>query len=130
MILILLFTVTAVSAAPYSLSSGTLGNTSGFITVTNPASVNAATVENSYIVSGYGKPGVTVTLYKLSGGVYYKTGYSWNIGASGLFFKQIVIGTGKNYYLCYAESGNLYQIARFEVTGLNNFNNIRVNPFQ
>ena len=125
-----MLTVTTVSAAPYSLSSGVWGNASGLITVTNPASSNVATVENSYIVSGYGKPGVTVTLYKLSGGVYYKTGYSWGIGASGLFFRQIGIGTGKNYYLCYAESGSSYQVARFEVTGLNNFNNIKVNPFQ
>lgn len=126
MLIIATMAVTA-AAAPESLPYGYTGNTTGLITVTNPSVAKAATVENSYIVSGYGKNGVYVTLYRLSGNTYYKTGYEWSIGASGLFYKQIMLWAKNNAYLCYAESGVYNQAIPFEINSLNNIS-IKVDP--
>lgn len=101
----LLFCITA-SAAPEVIWKGEVGNVSDLIVITNPPKDKSATFDKSYIISGYGKEGTTVTIYKDDGSSYKKTSYSWQIGASGLFFKRIELSKGKNAIICFAESGS------------------------
>ncbi|MBQ6906899.1 MAG: hypothetical protein IJQ28_00845 [Clostridia bacterium] len=89
----------------------------------------------SYIISGYGRQGASVTIYFYDNGVYKKSIYDWTIGASGLFFKKITLSKGKNALICYAESGSSNQAVPLEITYLgSNFigtlNNAKINVTQ
>ena len=119
--LVLVFCVLGTSsafAAPATIDAGSVGNVSDLIVITNPPVSKAATFDQSYIISGYGKEGVTVTLYWLDNGTYKKSDYSWKIGASGIFFKRVELGKGKNDILCYAESNGSRQHVKLEITYL------------
>lgn len=122
----------AAMAAPDTLYAGTSGSTNDLIVITNPPSDKAATFDMSYIISGYGQEGATVTIYLYENGVYNKTEYSWKIGASGLFFKKITLAKGKNAILCYAETnGGSTQVVPLEITYLGSgfldaLNNVKV----
>ncbi len=107
------------SASPDVVWSGDGGNVGDIIVITNPPTDKSATFDKSYIISGYGREGATVTIYEYSGDVYTRTPYTWQIGASGLFFKRIELNKGENILLCRAENGNgAYQIAKLEITYL------------
>ena len=108
----------AVFAAPDTLDSTSTGNSNNIIVITNPPTDKSATFDMSYIISGYGKPGATVTMYVYDGSVYRKSSYEWTIGASGLFFKKITLAKGKNALICYAESGSANQTVPLEITYL------------
>ena len=105
-------------AAPATIAPGQTGGNGNFIVIQNPPTDKAATFDKSYIISGYGKQGVNVYIYKLENGTYVKTDYSWTIGASGLFFKKITLAKGKNALICYAEAGNANQTVPLEITYL------------
>ncbi len=105
-------------AAPNTLSSGTTGNSNNLIVITNPPTDKSATFDMSYIISGYGRQGASVTIYFYDNGVYKKSMYDWKIGASGLFFKKITLAKGKNAIICYAESGKANQAVPLEITYL------------
>lgn len=109
---------TVVYAAPDVLYSTSSGNSNNIIVITNPPTDKSATFDMSYIISGYGKKGSTVTIYLYDGGVYRKSSYSWTIGASGLFFKKITLARGKNALICYAEAGSSTQTVPLEITYL------------
>lgn len=114
--------VMAVSAVAYAspdvLYSTSTGNSNNIIVITNPPTDKSATFDMSYIISGYGRQGATVTIYIYDNGVYKKSSYSWTIGASGLFFKKITLAKGKNALICYAESGSSNQTVPLEITYL------------
>jgi hypothetical protein len=75
--------------------------------------------DRSYVISGYGKEGTVVAIYKLSGDVYVKTNYEWQIGASTYFAIPIELDSKKNILLCRAEdSSGQYQHAKLEITYL------------
>lgn len=125
----------AVFAAPDTLDSTSTGNSNNIIVITNPPTDKSATFDMSYIISGYGKPGATVTMYVYDGSVYRKSSYEWTIGASGLFFKKISLAKGKNALICYAESGSANQTVPLEITYLgstfmNTLNNTVINVTQ
>lgn len=125
----------AVFAAPDTLDSTSTGNSNNIIVITNPPTDKSATFDMSYIISGYGKPGATVTMYVYDGSVYRKSSYEWTIGASGLFFKKITLAKGKNALICYAESGSANQTVPLEITYLgstfmNTLNNTVINVTQ
>ncbi len=125
----------AVSAAPNVLYSSSVGNSNNIIVITNPPTDKSATFDMSYIISGYGRPGATVTIYIYDGRVYKKSAYTWTIGASGLFFKKITLAKGKNALICYAEAGSSNQTVPLEITYLgsnfmNTLNNAVINVTQ
>ena len=118
-------------AAPATITPGQASGSGDLIVIQNPPTDKASTFDKSYIISGYGKQGATVYIYKLSGGKYVKTGYSWTIGASGMFFKRIELGKGKNSLICYAENGGSNQSVSLEITYLgtdlsNKINDIKI----
>ena len=124
-----------VCAAPNVLYSTSAGNSNNIIVITNPPTDKSATFDMSYIISGYGRPGATVTMYIYDGSVYRKSAYSWTIGASGLFFKKITLAKGKNALICYAEAGSSNQSVPLEITYLgsafmNTLNNTVINVTQ
>ena len=115
---ITLFAVTA-GAMPNVVWPGDGGNTSGLIVITKPPKDRSATFDRSYVISGYGKEGTVVAIYKLSGDVYVKTNYEWQIGASTYFAIPIELDSKKNILLCRAEdSSGQYQHAKLEITYL------------
>ena len=118
-------------AAPATIAPGQTGGNGNFIVIQNPPTDKAATFDKSYIISGYGKQGVNVYIYKLENGTYVKTGYSWTIGASGMFFKKINLTKGTNALICYAEDGGVSQSVYLQITYLgtdltNKINDIRI----
>ena len=124
-----------VCAAPDVLYSTSTGNSNNIIVITNPPTDKSATFDMSYIISGYGRPGAEVTMYIYDGSVYRKSAYTWNIGASGLFFKKITLAKGKNALICYAEAGSSNQTVPLEITYLgatfmNTLNNAVINVTQ
>lgn len=118
-------------AAPSTIAPGQASGNGNFIVIQNPPTDKAATFDQSYIISGYGKQGVNVYIYKLQNGTYVKTDYSWTIGASGMFFKKINLSKGTNALICYAESGGVSQSVHLQITYLgtdlsNKINDLRI----
>ncbi|MBO7209305.1 MAG: hypothetical protein J6V58_06160 [Clostridia bacterium] len=118
-------------AAPATIAPGQTGGNGNFIVIQNPPTDKAATFDKSYIISGYGKQGVNVYIYKLENGTYVKTDYSWTIGASGMFFKKINLTKGTNALICYAEDGGVSQSVYLQISYLgtdltNKINDIRI----
>ncbi|MCK9478311.1 MAG: hypothetical protein M0R40_02275 [Firmicutes bacterium] len=133
-ILIIAFIGITASAMPDSLLPGEEGNTAELIVITKPPKDRSATFDRSYVISGYGKEGTLVAIYKLAGGVFVKTDYEWQIGASTYFAIPIELDGRKNILRCRAEDGNgNFQHARLEITYLGNsisdmVKNITVDP--
>lgn len=121
-VLIVAFMITfcvVASASPDVVWPGDGGNVGDIIVITNPPTDKSATFDKSYIISGYGREGSTVAIYEYNGYTYTRTPYTWQIGASGLFFKRIELNNGENILLCRAEDGNgSYQIAKLSITCL------------
>lgn len=127
---LMIFTVSAY-AAPVAIYPGEASGNGDLIVIQNPPTDKAATFDKSYIISGYGKEGATVHIYKYDGEKYVKTDYSWTIGASGMFFKRIELDKGKNSLICYAEGNGSSQSVFLEITYLgtdlsNRINDIRI----
>lgn len=119
-LLILLIGIAA-SAMPDTIWPGDEGNTAELIVITKPPKDRSATFDRSYVISGYGKEGTTVAIYKLSGDTYVKTDYVWQIGASTYFAIPIELDNRKNILRCRAEDGNGgYQYVTLEITYLGN----------
>lgn len=115
---------TAAFAAPYYVSTSDYGNTAGLITITRPDKDKDFSYDRGYYMTGAGRNGVSVTLYKYDANAnayakLYKNGYEqtmW-IGASGLFWNTIYLTYGDNYLLARAENGDgTYQTCRFLLT--------------
>lgn len=116
----LLIGVTA-SAMPDKMWPSDSGNTTGLIVITKPPKDRSATFDRSYVISGYGKEGTDVAIYKLTGDVYTKTEYTWQIGASGFFAIPIELDKRKNLLSVRAQdsSGNWHPV-KLEITYLGN----------
>jgi hypothetical protein len=129
----LLLTISAF-AAPDTISPGDSGNTADLIVITKPPKDQSATFDRSYVISGYGKEGTVVTVYRLANGVYVRTDYSWTIGASTCFATPIELTQRKNYLrIRAADPSGLIQHADLEITYLgsniqNIINGITVDP--
>ncbi len=124
------------TSTPEVMLAGVEGNTSNLVNITKPENLKDSTFNISYIVSGYGKGGTVVTLYRynLSDQVYEKmyleasyvdengktqtieTASEVAIGTSGLFMSSVPLGQGENSFLLRAENGDLVQYVEFEIT--------------
>lgn len=128
-----LLTISALTA-PATIPPGDTGNASGLIVITKPPKDQSATFDRSYVISGYGKEGTVVTVYKLVNGTYVITDYNWTIGASTCFAAPIELTQKKNFLRIRAEdSSGLAQHADLEITYLGNniqniINGITVDP--
>ncbi|MDR0405447.1 MAG: hypothetical protein LBH54_01495 [Clostridiales bacterium] len=118
----ILIGVTAFAALPETMWPGDPGNTTGLIVITKPPKDRSATFDRSYVISGYGKEGTIVAIYKLEGGRYVKTAHTWQIGASTYFAVPIVLDKGKNLLRVGAEdsSGTQKENVNLEITYLGN----------
>ncbi len=136
MIAVLLFSQIATFAAPETVANDATGNSSSLVVVTKPKNQKDSTFDGSYIVSGYGKEGTTVTFYKYSEkeGVYNKmynesqyvdangeTQKTWvasevKIGTSGMFMNPIYLTQGDNVVLVRAENGDKVQLMKLSLT--------------
>lgn len=111
-------------------------NTSELVSITKPENLNDTTFNVSYIVSGYGIGGTTVTFYRYNAEedlyekVYNEMKYidengasqkiqsqaEVTIGTSGLFLNSISLGQGENTILVRAENGDLIQYIELYIT--------------
>ncbi|OQB11673.1 MAG: hypothetical protein BWY15_02424 [Firmicutes bacterium ADurb.Bin193] len=121
-------------AMPDVVWPGDGGNTADLIVITKPPKDRSATFDRSYVISGYGKEGTTVAIYKLTGDYYTKTEYEWTIGASTFFAVPIELEGRKNILLVRAEDASgQNQNVKLEITYLGSnlqdmFSGITVNP--
>lgn len=126
-------------AAPDTISSDAAGDSYDLIVVTNPPNQKDSTFNASYIISGYGKEGTTVTLYwhdaaaNLYRKIYNETQYvdangarqnayteaTVTIGASGQFMNTVNLAQGGNNILVRAENNGKTQLLRLSVTKYN-----------
>jgi len=129
----------AVSAAPETLPQDASGNSSGLVVVTKPQNQKDSTFNAAYTISGYGKEGTVVTLYRYDaesaeykkfynemkyidengGSQILKTASEVTIGTSGLFMNTISLGQGENVILVRAENGESVQMMLLSVTKYN-----------
>ncbi len=136
---VMLLAQTGVFAAPDSLPVDTTGNTAGLVVVTKPKNPQDSTFNESYIISGCGKEGTTVSLYSFSPetGMYEKfytemqyidesgvsqvlrTPSESTIGTSGLFMNTITLARGENTILVHAENGDSVQVMKLLITKYN-----------
>lgn len=118
-VILLGFTVSA--APPETMWPSDSGNTADLIVITKPPKDRSATFDRSYVISGYGKEGTSVAIYKLSGDVFKLTEYKWQIGASGFFAIPIELDKRNNILSVRAEDSNgNYQPVKLEITYLGN----------
>lgn len=135
-ILILLIFSTVCFASPGTVLPEEQGNATDLIAVTNPQDQKDWTFEKSYIISGYGKEGTTITIYwhdsteNLYKKVYNEVKFtsstgeetvnyeeaSVKIGASGLFMRPIDLSDGDHNLLIRAENGENVQILKISLT--------------
>lgn len=139
MLIFVLIMNVSVFAAPDTVAADAASTAHDLIVITNPQNQKDSTFDPSYIVSGYGCEGATVTLYRLneSENVYKKifnaavyvdasgasqTAYkeaTVTIGASGLFMNTISLNQGANHILVRAEHGGKVQLMKLSVTKYN-----------
>ncbi len=125
-----------VFAAPDSVPVDTTGNTADLVVVTKPQNPHDSTFNESYLISGCGKEGTTVTLYSFSPetGMYEKfysemkyidengasqvlrTPSETTIGSSGLFMNTITLARGENTILVHAQNGENVQVMKLLIT--------------
>lgn len=133
------FGVIGVFAAPDTVASDATGNTYDLMVITNPQNQKDSTFDSTYIVSGYGKEGTVVTLYRFDAAenvykkVYNETQYvdengvtqttyseaTVTIGASGLFMNTLVLMQGAQNLMVRAENGENVQIMKIALTKYN-----------
>ena len=126
----------AVFASPDTIVPDSTGNSNGLVVVTKPKNQKDSTFNTSYIISGYGKEGTTVTLYSYSAddGIYKKifnvtefvdasgvrqtmqTAAEVKIGTSGLFMNTIPLNQGANDILVRAENEDKVQLMKLSLT--------------
>lgn len=129
----------SVFAAPETVAADAVGNTYELVVVTKPQNQKDSTFDAGYMISGYGKEGTTVTLYRLDANenvyrkIYNETRYvdaagtarktyaeaSATIGASGLFMNTVNLTQGTNNILVRAEKGDSVQLMKISVTKYN-----------
>ena len=131
--LVILCGVTAFGM-PDEIYPGDVGNTSDLIVITRPPKDRSATFDRSYVISGYGREGAVVAIYKQAGVKFVKTNYVWRIGASTFFAIPITLESTKNFLIVRAEdNGGAYQHKNLEITYLGSnlsdvVNGITVDP--
>ena len=128
-----------VYASPDTVGTDATGNTYDLIVITNPQNQKDSTFDSTYVVSGYGKEGTVVTLYrydsteKVYKKVYNETQYvdekgttqtmsseaTVTIGASGLFMNSLAISQGSQDFIVRAENGDAVQVMKFSITKYN-----------
>lgn len=132
--LILSTSVCAFAAQPDSIASGAGGTVSNLIVVRKPETVNSATTRNLYGITGVGNYGVNVAFYRFDGSQYLPITLSdgarvqTTIGAAGIFYKQVELREGHNYFAVRAEaSDGSCQIVYFDINLLKQeiINNIK-----
>lgn len=119
-IVLVLMSASVCLAAPESLSLDVGGNTNSLMVLTNPSGQQTSTFDNKYVISGYAKEGVNISLYYKNGdrfSILYPNGNraDWYVGASGLFIKQIDLAKGKNVIIVRAEKDGLVQVEKYTI---------------
>ena len=125
-VFILLFSM-SVFAAPSSVNGADAGNITGMVIVKKPETATSSTTKKVYTVSAISLNGVEISLYKFNpatGLFDVLTDASGNpsvnqVGATGIYVKDIELDTNTNYLLLRAQYGNYYQAIRFDITLLN-----------
>lgn len=125
-ILIMSISVTGFAAADI-LASDYAGNTDTLIDIKNPEAAVSSTASKVCVISAVATPGTTVTLYTLDteSNTYTKM-YSEGapletvVGAAGLYAQNIELKAGVNNILVTAESGELVETTRLEITLIKN----------
>ena len=136
---VFLSTHIGVFASPETLPVDATGNSTGLVVVTKPKNQKESTFEESYTISGYGKGGTTVTLYRYNAetNVYEKfytesrvgdasddaqvvrRASETTIGTSGLFMNTIVLNQGDNTVIVRAENGDMVQLMKLDIKKYN-----------
>ncbi len=126
-VLIIMSSMSAFAANPYTVSSEDAGNAVDLIVVKKPETKNSATLKKTYGITGTGKNGVTVAYYKFNGTTYNaiknKDGEisQTKIGNAGVFYKQVSLSEGHNKFAVRAENANgAYQVVFFDINVLDN----------
>lgn len=139
LMVVFLLAHTGVFASPETLPVDATGNSSGLVVVTKPKNQKETTFDDSYTISGYGKGGTTVALYRynVDEHVYEKfyteaksidangasqmlrTASETTIGSSGLFMNTIVLDQGDNTIIVRAENGDKIQLLRLDIRKYN-----------
>jgi hypothetical protein len=129
----------SVFAAPEVVTPGALGNSTDLIAVTKPKNQKDSTFDSSYIISGYGRIGTSVSFYVYSSADdVYKKIYNTTqvvdsngnvqdvlipseikIGSSGLFLNTVSLTQGDNDILVRAENGESVQYLKLLITKYN-----------
>ncbi|MDO4562689.1 MAG: hypothetical protein Q4C12_02515 [Clostridia bacterium] len=115
-----------VFGAPEMITPGQSGTASNLIVVRKPESSSSATTRTVYGITGIGSAGVKVSYYRFDGANYIAIKnsegnvFESSIGAAGVFYKQVTLGEGHNYFCVRAEDvyGNS-QIVYFDINVLN-----------
>jgi len=118
----------AALAAPETVGANDYGTTSSLIVMKKPETLVSSTTKQNYTLSGITYEGAEVALYQYnsSTGVFnLKRDGAGNpmvsyIGASGIYLRDIQLGTGTNYYLVRTQYGEgYYQTVRLDIKLLN-----------
>lgn len=125
-VFILLFSLSAF-AAPSSVNGSDAGNISGMVIVKKPETAVSSTTKKIYTVSAISLNGVEISLYKFNPntGLFdvltdaSGTPYVNQVGATGIYVRDIELDANTNYLLLRAQYGNYYQSIRFDITLLN-----------
>ena len=110
-------------AAPSYLSLDVFGNSTGILTVTNPASATISSYDRLHNISGYAASGATVCVYSSYGGRYNLV-KSCTVGASGVFVQPVSLNKGRNDLIIRADiNGQVQYVKRtVNVLSINFFN--------
>ncbi len=128
-----------VFASPETLSVDAAGNSTGLVVVTKPKNQKESTFDEAYTISGYGKGGTVVTLYRYNpdtnlyqkfytevkmadskgGEQVIRRASETTIGTSGLFINTIVLNQGDNTVIVRAENDDKVQLMKLDIKKYN-----------
>lgn len=113
LVLIMVLSVPCFAMAhPDMITEGSQGTVSGLITIRKPDTQTTSTVKTTYSITGVGKEGVSVCFYVFDGEKYVAqknsdgTLASFEIGSSGVFYRQISLVEGANRICVRAEAAD------------------------
>ena len=110
--LILMTGAVNIFAHPESFEEGSQSTVSNLITIRKPDTASVSTVNTTYSITGVGSEGVSVSFYVYDGTNYVQcknadgTPYSYTIGTSGVFYRQLSLTEGENKVCVRAESSS------------------------
>ncbi len=114
-------------ASSETLSADYKGNSDALIDIKNPETAESSTANKVCVISAVAIPGTTVTLYSYdsANGIYTKmyvdgAALETVVGAAGLYAQNIELKQGANGILVVAQSGDLVETAKLDITHIKN----------